>query len=197
MAGLEQSLFQLKFMAKSLKRQSQKASRDEQTEKANVKKAIQAGNYDIAKIYASNAIRKRTEAVNLLQLASRIDFVSRRVHTAITMRKVTGNLANVVKSMDKAINSMNLEQIAMVMDKFESQFEDLDVQSSYMENAIGTSTATLTPQDEVDLLMQKIADEAGLELSQDLLNATPSNNKIGAQNKLDDSLQERLARICG
>lgn len=36
--NLEQSLFQLKFMAKSLKRQSQRASRDEQAEKLNVKK---------------------------------------------------------------------------------------------------------------------------------------------------------------
>lgn len=195
--SLEQSLFQLKFMAKSLKRQSQKASRDERTEKLNVKKAIQAENYDIAKIYASNAIRKRTEALNLLHLSSRIDSVSRRVHTAITMRNVTGNLNNVVKGMEKAINSMNLEQIASVMDKFESQFEDLDVQSSYMENAIGTSTATLTPQDEVDSLLKKVADEAGLELSQELLNSTSSSTNLSEQKKLDDALHERLAKICG
>jgi len=32
------------------------------------------------------------------------------------------------------------------MDKFEAQFEGLDVQSSYMENAMGTTTATATPQ---------------------------------------------------
>ncbi|CCJ30553.1 unnamed protein product [Pneumocystis jirovecii] len=179
--SLEQSLFHLKFAAKSLKRQSQKASRDELTEKANVKKAIQAGNYDIAKIYASTAIRKRSEALNLLRLSSRIDAVSSILHTAMTMRNVSGNLAN----------------IASVMDKFESQFEDLDVQSSYMENAIGVSTAISTPQDEVDSLMQKIADEAGLELSEDLMNATPCNNKINEQNKLNDSFHERLARICG
>lgn len=81
------------------------------------------------------------------------------------------------------------------MDKFESQFEDLDVQSSYMENAIATSTATSAPQDEVDLLLQKVADEAGLELSQDLLNATPSN-KISEQ-EMNDTLYERLSKICG
>ncbi|KTW30808.1 hypothetical protein T552_00520 [Pneumocystis carinii B80] len=193
--NLEQSLFQLKFMAKSLKRQSYKASRDEQAEKLNIKRAIQAGNYDIAKIYASNSIKKRAEAVNLLNLSSKIDSVSRRVQTAITMKNITGNLKNIVKGMDKAINSMNLEQIALVVDKFESQFEDLDVQSSYMENAIATSTATSVPQDEVDLLLQKVADEAGLELSQDLLNATPSN-KISEQ-EINDTLYERLSKICG
>ncbi|KAG5519200.1 hypothetical protein PMAC_002288 [Pneumocystis sp. 'macacae'] len=180
--GLEQSLFHLKFAAKNLRRQSQKASRDELIEKANVKKvressyiAIQAGNYDIAKIYASTAVRKRSEALSLLRLSSKIDAVSSILHTAMTMRNVSGNLANVVKGMERAIKSMDLEQIASVMDKFESQFEDLDVQSSYIENTIGASTAMSTPQDEVDLLMQKIADEAGLELSEDLINATPSN----------------------
>lgn len=41
-----------------------------------------------ARIYASNAIRKKNEALNLLKLSSRIDAVASRVQTAITMRKV-------------------------------------------------------------------------------------------------------------
>lgn len=42
-----------------------------------------------ARIYASNAIRKKNESLNLLKLSSRIDAVASRVQTAITMRKVT------------------------------------------------------------------------------------------------------------
>lgn len=34
--------------------------------------------------------------------------------------------------MDAAMKSLNLEKISALMDKFEKQFEDLDVQSSYM-----------------------------------------------------------------
>lgn len=41
-----------------------------------------------ARIYASNAIRKKNESLNLLKLSSRIDAVASRVQTAITMRKV-------------------------------------------------------------------------------------------------------------
>ena len=36
----------------------------------------------------------------------------------------------VVKALDKALNSMDLEKVSSVMDKFEKQFEDLDVRSS-------------------------------------------------------------------
>jgi hypothetical protein len=33
----------------------------------------------------------------------------------------------------------------MIMDKFETQFEDLDVQTSYMETSMGQTTAMTTP----------------------------------------------------
>ena len=106
------------------------------------------------------------------------------------MRQVTGNMTSVVKGMDKAMETMNLErvgvpslpssskiqtdktrhttQISLVMDKFESQFSDLDVQTSYMEDAMGSTTAVSTPQDQVDSLMRQMAEEANIELQQDL-----------------------------
>ncbi|PWN20941.1 hypothetical protein BCV69DRAFT_282449 [Microstroma glucosiphilum] len=166
MSGLEKSLFQLKFTAKSLQRQSKKATKDEAAEKVKLKKALSQGNAEGARIYASNAIRKNNESLNLLRLSSRIDAVASRVETAVTMRGVTSSMASVVKGMDKAMDSMNLEQISMVMDKFETQFEDLDVQTSYMEGTMGSSVASSTPQDQVDLLMAKVADENGIEFGQ-------------------------------
>jgi charged multivesicular body protein 1 len=70
-------------------------------------------------------------------------------------------MAGVVKAMDAAMKSMNLEKISNLMDKFENQFEDLDVQSSYMENTMSQTTTTAVPQSDVDNLMQQVADEAG------------------------------------
>ncbi|EJD48550.1 vacuolar assembly protein DID2 [Auricularia subglabra TFB-10046 SS5] len=165
---MEKTLFQLKFTAKSLARQAKKAQRDETAERNKLKKALQQGNTEGARIYASNAIRKKNEALNLLRLGSRIDAVASRVETAVTMRQVTGNMTAVVKGMDKAMESMNLERISLVMDKFETQFSDLDVQTAYMENAVSSTTATSTPQDQVELLMQQVADENKIELQHDL-----------------------------
>ncbi|KAG9305832.1 hypothetical protein G9A89_006243 [Geosiphon pyriformis] len=197
MSNLDKSLFQLKFTAKQLSRQAKKASKDEVAEKARLKKAIQQGNLEGARIYAANAIRKKNESLNLLRLASRIDAVSSRVQTAVTMQKVTGSMANVVKGMDKAMESMNLEKISMVMDKFESQFEDLDVQTQYMEGAMGNTTTMSTPQEEVDLLMQKVADEHGLELNHELGEAAPSNLLASTEKgtKEDEDLTERLKAL--
>lgn len=73
--------------------------------------ALQQGNNEGARIYASNSIRKKSESLNLLRLSSRIDAVASRVETAVTMRQVTGNMSSVVKGMDKAMESMNLERV--------------------------------------------------------------------------------------
>lgn len=37
--------------------------------------------------------------------------MSSRVETAVTMRQVTGNMTSVVRGMDKAMDSMNIEKV--------------------------------------------------------------------------------------
>jgi charged multivesicular body protein 1 len=78
------------------------------------------------------------------------------------------------------------------MDKFEQQFEDLDVQTGYMENSIGQTTAQTTPQDQVDDLIQKVADENGLELQMELPGLTVSSS---VQDSEQEALNARLARL--
>ena len=79
---------------------------------------MQQGNNDIAKLYAQNAIRKQSERLNLLRLASRIDAVASRVQTAVTMRQVSGSMANVVKGMDVAMKTMNLERVSCAVPRW-------------------------------------------------------------------------------
>jgi charged multivesicular body protein 1 len=160
MSALENSLFSLKYTAKQLSKQSNKASADERKELEKLKKALTKGNTEGAKIYAANAIRKKNESLNLLRLSSRIDAVTSRVQTAVTMRAVTGSMGKVVQGMDVAMRNMDLERISAVMDKFEQQFTDLDVQTGYMEDTMNDSTANTTPQDQVDLLMQRVSNRS-------------------------------------
>lgn len=84
----------------------------------------------------------------------------------------------------------------MVMDKFESQFTDLDVQTSYMESTMSSTTATTTPQDQVDLLMQQVADEAGLEVQQNLEGRTAERGTpVGAVEEKGEVVGEEDDRL--
>lgn len=54
------------------------------------------------------------------------------------------------------------------MDKFEWQFEDMDAPPTIMESSINNAIATTMHQDEVDLLINQLADESSIELDQRL-----------------------------
>lgn len=82
------------------------------------------------------------------------------------------------------------------MDRFETQFEDLDVATGYYENATSNTTAIATPQDDVDKLMSQVADEAGVELSQEMAGATPKTDiKAAPEEEWEDKLGERLRAL--
>ena len=98
----------------------------------NILQAIQQNHTDIAKIYAQNAIRKQNEKLNLLRLASRIDAVSSRVQTAVTMRQVTGSMANVVRGMDGAMKSMDLEKVRNLLSTIFPSLEGRPALGFYM-----------------------------------------------------------------
>lgn len=192
--SLEDSLFKLKFTAKTLRRQSVKAGKEVENEKKKIKKAMLGGNEEIARLHAQTATRKHSEQLNLLRLASRVDAVASRVQTAVTMRQLTGNMGVVVKGMDKAMESMNTESISLIMDKFEQQFEDMDASASYYESATGAASAVDTPQEEVDILLQQVADDAGIEMSHNL-GAVPTALPPQKQDVIEDKLEERLRAL--
>lgn len=125
---------------------------------------VYKGNLEGARIHAENAIRQKNQSLNYLRMSARVDAVASRVQTALTTKKITQSIGGVTKAMESAMRSMNLEKISQVMDKFEKQFEDLDVQSKTMENAMSSTTSASMPEAQVDNLMQQIADEAGFVL---------------------------------
>ena len=104
-------------------------------------------------------------------------------------------MANVVKGMDSAMKAMDLEKISAVMDRFETQFEDLDVATGYYENAASSATAVGTPQEDVDRLMSQVADEAGVELSQEMQAQQAPAMKVGPTEVEEDGLGERLRAL--
>jgi len=147
---------------------------------------------DRSRIHAENAIRSKNESLNYLRLSSKIDAVASRVEAAIRMNQVTNSMKSIVKGLDQSLKNMDLEKVSKVMDTFEKQFEDLDVRSEYIQNAVSSSTTTLTPADQVDTLIQQVADLNGLELAGKLGSVTPAQ---GTAVQEQDELTERLNRL--
>merc|ERR1719447_1105742 len=101
--------------------------------------------------------------------------------------------------MDSALRSMDLEKVSAMMDKFEKQFEQLDVQTQVMDESMNASTTLSVPQGQVDSLMQQVADEHGLEINMELPDsATDSIGQASAgtsASQEQDELSIRLAKL--
>ncbi|CAH8666991.1 unnamed protein product [Dicrocoelium dendriticum] len=195
---LQNALFQLRYSSKQFSRLSAKSEKESAQQVSRVKKALLDKNNDVAKVYAENAIRKHNESVNYLRLASRLDAVQSRIQSAIQMNQAVKNIGSVSKELEKAMKSMNLEQIEKIMGKFESQFEDLDVRSFTMENSMGNAVTLSAPEDQVNSLLQKVAAESGLEIDTALRGVdVPSGSLATEQSKSvdEDALTQRLAAL--
>lgn len=125
--NLDDTLFNLRFSSKQLEKESQRSERDEKREKAKVKKALEKGMIDNARIYGENAIRKHNEALNYLRLASKLDAVASKIKSATRTQELTREFGNMVPQINNALKGMDIEKISQTMDRFEQVFEDLDV----------------------------------------------------------------------
>ncbi|KAL0237761.1 hypothetical protein GEMRC1_012235 [Eukaryota sp. GEM-RC1] len=195
-SALSNQLFQLKFTVKQMNRLASKAEKTEKAERSKVKKAIEKGNTEGARIFAQNAIRKKSEQMNYLRLASRIDAVSSRLESAVQVGSVTRTMSKVVGNLDKALSSMNLEKVAAVMGEFENQFGTLDVQEQYLNEAMGTTMASSAPENQVDSLIDEVVSEHGLEVSHQLGQpGTMLPTSAPAQQTPEDDLLARFNQL--
>jgi len=127
--SLEDDLIQFRLTSKQMARSAKKCDKNMETQKNKLKKAIEQGNMEGARIYAQNVIREKNQSLNFLRLGSRIDAVASRLETAIRMQDVNKAMVMTVKGMSNAMKSMEVEQIAKTMQDFEKTFEDMDVRS--------------------------------------------------------------------
>ena len=86
---MDDELINLKMTSKQLIMAHKKCFKNEKKQLSDVKKAVKQGNKEGARIYAQNAIREKTQAMNYLRLSSRVDAVASRLETAIRTKQVS------------------------------------------------------------------------------------------------------------
>eukprot|EP01067_Filipodium_phascolosomae_P000858 Filipodium_phascolosomae@DN1609_c0_g1_i1.p1 len=198
--SMEDVIFNLKLKSKQMARESVKCEKQEAEEKLKVKRAIEKGNKEGARIFAQNAIRKKHESFNYLRLSSKMDAIASRLDAAHKTQTMTKELSKAVPSLQKVMESISIEEIGQSMDQFETLFQDLDVRADYVTTAIDSTTATSTPVDQVDGLIQQVAEEHAIDVSEMMTEAPIGTHapKIGApeaRTEATANLESRLDNL--
>ena len=84
----------------------------------------------------------------------------------VSSMQISKAMSGVVKGMGRALKEMDMDKISKIMDKFEEEDEDMQVVTRTMEQTFDSTTATMTPQEEVDSLIVQVIDENQLEVDE-------------------------------
>lgn len=141
-------------------------------------------------------------------------------YVVLFFSQLTKSMGQVSKAMEKAMKSMDLEKLSIEMDKFETQFQNMDVHTSVspcrvsavyhlrvsvqliivthtnkvLEDTMGAATTLTTPQNQVDDLIQQIAEEHGLEVI-DQLNELPAGaTSLGGESSRSQEKEDQLSK---
>lgn len=200
--SLQEIIFKMRFTSKTIGRQATKSQKQVGIEERKAKEAMAKNNMDGARIYAENAIRNHNEHLSYLRLQSQLEAVAGKLHAQTVRSQVSESMLEVTGTLDQALSTMDIAQIGYTMEKFIKQSEDLDLQTKYMDSAIGESTSSSTPQTQVNGLLQRIADENNLNIGDKLggiaaPHAQPTQVGVQPHATANNDLEARLAALQG
>merc|ERR1712046_52600 len=152
---MQEMVFGLKLQSKEMQRQAAKAEKEMKKEKLKIKKAMEQGNKEGARLFAENAIRQKSQHMNFLRLSARIDAVSSKLGNAVQMNMVSEKMRKITQKLGPSMNAMNTAQMAQNMGEFEDLFDDIAVRTAIMDDAIDGVDASQIPEDDVSSLMQQ------------------------------------------
>ena len=161
------TMFEFKMMSKSMAKESTKAESQSKALVEKVKKCIAKGDYEQAKVAASDAIRQKNMVKRYRVLSSKISTVAERLKSAYQNQRLTEQMQSLTQQLLGAGNMMDIVKMTETMSNFEKLFDDLDVNSNMMDQVFDNVSAGTVNENEVNQLIGQIAQQNGLKLSEE------------------------------
>ena len=181
------TMFEFRMMAKSMSKESANAEKQSKSLVEKVKKCIAKGDYEQAKVAASDAIRQKNMVRRYRVLSSKIDTVAQRLKTAYQNQRLTEQMQNLTQQLLGAGNVMDIVKMTETMSNFEKLFDDLDVNSAMMDQVFDNVNAGTVNEGEVNQLIAQVAQQNGMKLSDDF-----DEVKIGEGGIAEPQQQEQV-----
>ncbi|KAJ4313439.1 Vacuolar-sorting protein SNF7 [Fusarium piperis] len=191
--------FQARFQAKQARREAQKAAKQDPILKKQIQDLLKKGETQKAYQKAKMLLSKQALAQQMDQMADMAELSAAQIQANNAMNRMTHMMASSSRTMNMAQKSTNPEKTLVTLEQFKQQNEEYAMSNGIYQDAITQSTSTQVGEDAVHELLGKLADDAGLELSKELSQATPSMAEPQQANEPtaeeEDKLQQRLRAL--
>ncbi|KAK1776352.1 hypothetical protein QBC45DRAFT_217222 [Copromyces sp. CBS 386.78] len=199
--------FQARFNAKQARREAQKALKQDNELKKQIQNLLKKGETAQAAQKARMLLAKQAIAQQMDQAADMAELSVAQIQANNAMNRMTYMMAQSSKTMSRAQRSVNPEKTLLTLDQYKQQNEEYAMSNGIYTDAMTQSTSVQVSDDAVHELLGKLADDAGLELGQELNKASASkvDPNAAAQQAVsqtaeptpeeEDALQQRLRAL--
>lgn len=216
--------FQARFQAKQARREAQKAAKQDPILKKQIQDLLKKGETQKAYQKAKMLLSKQALAQQMDQMADMAELSAAQIQANNSMNRMTQMMASSSRTMNMAQKNTNPEKVfysklqtprsgqdtstntapfpaqtLVTLEQFKQQNEEYAMSNGIYQDAITQSTSAQVGEDAVHELLGKLADDAGLELSKELSQATPSTAEPQTTNdptaEEEDKLQQRLRAL--
>jgi charged multivesicular body protein 1 len=147
-------------------------------------------------------LAKQAIAVQMDQAADMAELSVAQIQANNAMNRMTHMMAQSSRTMARAQGSVNPEKTLTALETFRTQNEEYAMSNGIYQDAMTTSTSVQVSDDAVHELLGKLADDAGLELGEELNKAQPSRVEPVKEPAAgeptaeeEDALQQRLRAL--
>ncbi|CCC08670.1 hypothetical protein SMACR_06857 [Sordaria macrospora] len=199
--------FQARFNAKQARREAQKALKQDNELKKQIQNLLKKGETAQAAQKARMLLAKQAIAQQMDQAADMAELSVAQIQANNAMNRMTYMMAQSSKTMSRAQRSVNPEKTLLTLEQYKQQNEEYAMSNGIYTDAMTQSTSVQVSDDAVHELLGKLADDAGLELGQELNKASASkvDPNAAAQQAVsqtaeptpeeEDALQQRLRAL--
>lgn len=171
---------EINCVIRRLEGQRYQQERGEQKTIAQIRKAAEVGQVDIAKLYAKNIVRSRGVSRQCLECISSLNVMSDQMDKACTTNQIATVIAQATDLMGQLNTSMDVNHISAVMHQFTRQSDVNEYRAEQMDFAM----SAIDSVDEVDsdAVVEQLLDEIQVDLTAAMANAPRSRIQSNLSN---------------
>jgi charged multivesicular body protein 1 len=145
-------------------------------------------------------LAKQAIAAQMDQAADMAELSLAQIQANNAMNRMTTMMSQSSKTMNRAQRSANPEKTLLTLEQFRSQNEEYAMSNGIYQDAMTQNTSVQVSDDAVHELLGKLADDAGVELGQELNEASASNvepvkEQAEPTAEAEDALSQRLRAL--
>lgn len=192
--------FQARFQAKQARREAVKAAKEVPMLRKQIQDLLKNGETKKAQEKARFLLSKQALIQQLDQMADMAELSSAQIKNNNQITRMTQLMNQSTRTMDMAQKNFNLEKVVGVTTNYQQKIADGNMSNGILQEAMSESQAGQVGDDSVHELLGKLADDAGIELSKELSQATPAavepqSAATEPTAEEEDRLQERLRAL--